>query len=46
LFCEASGGRTLHQLRHSALTHLAEQNVSLPLLMTKSRHESLRSLQR
>jgi integrase len=46
LFCAASGGWTLHQLRHSALTHLAEQNVSLPLLMAKSRHASLRSLQR
>ncbi len=46
LFHEASGGWTLHQLRHSALTHLAEQNVSLPLLMAKSRHTSLRSLQR
>jgi integrase len=46
LFREASGGWTLHQLRHSALTHLAEQNVSLPLLMAKSRHASLRSLQR
>jgi integrase/recombinase XerD len=46
LFCVASGGWTLHQLRHSALTHLAEQNVSLPLLMAKSRHASLRSLQR
>jgi integrase/recombinase XerD len=40
------GGWTLHQLRHSALTHLAAQNVSLPLLMAKSRHASLRSLQR
>jgi integrase len=46
LFCEVSGEWTLHQLRHSALTHLAEQNVSLPLLMAKSRHTSLRSLQR
>jgi integrase len=46
LFLKASGGRTLHQLRHSALTHLAEQNTSLPLLMAKSRHASLRSLQR
>jgi integrase len=46
LFHEASRGWTLHQLRHSALTHLAEQNVSLPLLMAKSRHASLRSLQR
>jgi hypothetical protein len=32
--------------RHSALSHLAEQNVRLPLLMAKSRHTSLRSLQR
>jgi integrase/recombinase XerD len=46
LFQQTSGGWTLHQLRHSALTHLAEQNVSLPLLMAKSRHASLRSLQR
>jgi integrase len=46
LFRQASGGWTLHQLRHSALTHLAEQNVSLPLLMAKSRHTSQRSLQR
>jgi integrase len=37
LFRQASGGWTLHRLRHSALTHLAEQNVSLPLLMAKSR---------
>jgi integrase len=46
LFRAASGGWTLHQLRHSALTHLAEANVALPLLMAKSRHVSLRSLQR
>ena len=46
LFRQASSGWTLHQLRQSALTHLAEQNVSLPLLMAKSRHTSLRSLQR
>ena len=46
LFKAYSGGRTLHQLRHSALTELAEANVSLPLLMAKSRHRSLRSLQR
>jgi integrase len=45
LFREATGGRTLHQLRHSAITHLAEQNVALPLLMAK-RHTSLRSLQK
>jgi len=46
LFTGYSGGRTLHQLRHSALTDLASANVSLPLLMAKSRHRSLRSLQR
>lgn len=39
-------GCTLHQLRHSALTHLAEAGVNLPLLMAKSGHENLRSLQR
>ena len=39
-------GWTLHQFRHSALTQLAEQNVSLPLLMAKSRHRNLRTLQR
>ena len=46
LFCAASGGWTLHQLRHSAITHLAEANVGLALLMAKSRHTSLRSLGR
>jgi len=46
VFSAHSGGRTLHQLRHSALTELAAANVSLPLLMAKSRHRSLRSLQR
>ena len=39
-------GWTLHQLRHSALTHLAEDGVNLPLLMAKSGHENLRSLQK
>ena len=39
-------GLSLHQLRHSALTTLADANVSLPLLMGKSRHKNLRSLQR
>jgi len=46
IFRDASGGWTLHQLRHSAITHLAEDNVGLALLMAKSRHTSLRSLQR
>ncbi|MCA1680029.1 MAG: site-specific integrase [Actinobacteria bacterium] len=42
----AQTGWTLHQFRHSALTHLAEADVQLPLLMAKSRHRSLRTLQR
>jgi len=42
----ANRGWTLHQLRHSALTHLAEEGVNLPLLMAKSGHQNLRSLQR
>ncbi len=37
-------GWTLHQLRHSALTHLGEAGVSGPLLMAKSRHRNLNSL--
>ena len=47
LFHVASDGRwTLHQLRHSALTHLGENGVSAPLLMAKSRHLDLRTLSR
>ncbi len=46
IFTEASGGHTLHQLRHSALTHLAEDGVDVALLKAKSRHRSLRSLER
>lgn len=46
IFTEASAGSTLHQLRHSAITHLAEEGVPLPLLMAKSGHQSLRTLQR
>ena len=41
----AASGLTLHQLRHSALTHLAEQGVDATLLRAKSRHASLRSLE-
>jgi integrase len=44
VFKEATGGWTLHQLRHSRLTHLAEAGIQLPLLMAKSRHTSLSSL--
>jgi site-specific recombinase XerD len=44
LFSAASGGWTLHQLRHSRLTHLAEHGIQLPILLAKSRHTSLSSL--
>jgi integrase len=46
LFKRHSHGRTLHQLRHSRLTHLGEQNVSAPLLMAISGHKRLQTLQR
>jgi integrase/recombinase XerC/integrase/recombinase XerD len=44
LFKAASGGATLHQLRHSALTHDAEDGASAPMLMARSGHTSVRSL--
>jgi integrase len=43
---KAAMGSTLHQLRLSALTHLAEDGASAPMLMTKSRHRSIASLAR
>jgi integrase len=39
-------GWTLHQLRHSALTHAAEDGTNLPMLLARSRHASVRSLER
>jgi integrase len=42
----ARTGWTLHQLRHSALTHAAEDGTNLPLLLVRSRHASVRSLER
>ena len=44
LFKAASGGATLHQLRHSALTHDAEHGTGTPMLMARSGHTSVRSL--
>lgn len=38
------GPFTLHQLRHSALTHAAEDGASTPILMKLSGHTSVRSL--
>jgi integrase len=43
---QARTGWTLHQLRHSALTHAAEDGTNLPLLLARSRHASVRSLER
>ena len=42
LFGRHSGGWTLHQLRHSSLTHLAEGGASAVMLQAKSRHRDLR----
>jgi integrase len=44
LFKEASDGATLHQLRHSALSHDAEDGTGTPMLMARSGHTSVRSL--
>ena len=44
LFRRHSGGWTLHQLRHSSLTHLAEAGASAVMLQAKSRHRDLRTL--
>ena len=46
LFKRYSGSKTLHQLRHSRLTHLGDQNVSAPLLMAIRGHKRLATLQR
>ncbi len=46
LFSEAANGWTLHQLRHSALTHAAEDGTNTPILLARSRHASVRSLER
>jgi integrase/recombinase XerD len=39
-------GWVLHQLRHSALTHEAEDDTKYPLVLARSRHASVRSLER
>jgi len=46
LFSAATAGWTLHQLRHSALTHAAEDGTNTPILLARSRHASVRSLER
>ena len=44
LFKQTTGGWTLHQLRHSSLTHLGEAGASTILLQAKSRHQDPRTL--
>ncbi len=39
-------GSDLHQLRHSAATHLGEKNVELQTIMAKTRHRNPRSAMR
>ena len=46
LFKQATSGWTLHQLRHSSLTHLGETGASTILLQAKSRHQDPRTLAR
>ena len=44
IFKQNTGGWTLHQLRHSSLTHLGEKGASTILLQAKSRHQDPRTL--
>jgi len=46
LLAHYADGLQLHQLRHSSATHLGEANVSANVIMAKTGHKSLRSLQR
>ena len=46
LFGQATGGATLHQLRHSALTHAAEDGANTATLLAYSGHISVASLAR
>lgn len=46
LLAHYGDGLRLHQLRHSSATHLSEANVSANVIMAKTGHKSLRSVQR
>jgi len=46
LLAHYGDGLRLHQLRHSSATHLGESNVSANVIMAKTGHKSLRSVQR
>ena len=45
-YTATTGGLDLHQLRHSAATHLGDQKVPLQLIMAKTRHKSPRTVMR
>lgn len=45
-FKKWSGGATLHQLRHSSLSHDADRGTGTAMLMAKSGHRDIRSLAR
>ena len=45
VFKAATAGATLHQLRHSRLTHLAEDGCDVMILKALSRHSTVRSLE-
>ncbi len=46
LLGEYGDGLRLHQLRHSSATHLGDANTSANVIMAKTGHKSLRSVQR
>ncbi|WAL64713.1 site-specific integrase [Amycolatopsis cynarae] len=46
LLAHYGNGLRLHQLRHSSATHLGDANVSANVIMAKTGHKSLRSVQR
>lgn len=46
IFKCSSNGTTLHQLRHSSLSHDAELGTGAPMLQAKSGHKDIRSLAR
>uniref|UniRef100_UPI003F497EDE tyrosine-type recombinase/integrase n=1 Tax=Actinokineospora sp. CA-119265 TaxID=3239890 RepID=UPI003F497EDE len=46
LLGQHADGLRLHQLRHSSATHLGDANVSANVIMAKTGHRSLRTVQR
>ncbi|MCA1706965.1 MAG: site-specific integrase [Actinobacteria bacterium] len=46
ILLQAATGWNLHQLRHSAATHLGDKGVPLQLIMAKTRHKSPRTATR